>query len=223
MRLLKRASGRVRKSVLPILMLLGTFTLAPTLGFAGSPPSETIQATYSQAGDTIGVTLVVYNYSTASELQLLSLAFQQGQDRELAAALSKTRAAGQCTITGALGYDVAFIQMVLTPTGRRITFIASRPHPFNEADPPATPQSFDLAVGQFDLNDTDPAKSTGFLYPASKLVIDEQGESHYDLAGIPWALGNVLDSNGTPPLTEPRVADAAGLDLGKDLSPPGGH
>ena len=198
MRLLTSTNRCVRKSVFPILMLLGTFTLAAKPGFASSPNPETIQATYSQAGNTIGVTLVVYNYSTPSDLQLLSLAFQEGQDRELANALSKTKAVGQCTITGAAGYDVAFIQMILTPTGRRITFITSRPHPFEEADPPAPSQSFDLAVGQFDLNDADPAKSTGFLYPASKLVIDEQGKFHYDLAGNPWTLINVLDSQGIP-------------------------
>jgi hypothetical protein len=35
---------------------------------------------------------------------------------------------------------------------------------------------------------------TDFLFPASKLVIDKQGESHYDLAGTPMSLINVLDS-----------------------------
>jgi hypothetical protein len=54
-----------------------------------------------------------------------------------------------------------------------------------------------LAIGQFSLNDTDPAKSTGFLYPASKLVTDPQGEFHHDLAGTPWALMNLLDSPQT--------------------------
>jgi hypothetical protein len=62
--------------------------------------------------------------------------------------------------------------------------------------------TFDLAVGQFDLNDIDTAKSTGFLYPASKLVIDRQGEFHYDLAGTPWPLVNVLDSQGNSAGTE---------------------
>jgi hypothetical protein len=175
---------------------VGTFTLGSTLGFAASPPSETIQATYAQAGAGIGVTLIIYNYSTPSDLQILSQAFGEGMDRGLATALSKTKAVGQCSIAGALSYDVAFIQLVLTPTGRRITFITSRPHLFDEADPPASSPPFDLAVGQFDLNDTDPTKSTGFLYPASKLVVDKQGKFHYDLAGSPWALVNVLDSPG---------------------------
>jgi hypothetical protein len=41
-------------------------------------------------------------------------------------------------------------------------------------------------------------KSSGFLYPASKLAIDPQGEFHYDLAGAPWGLVYVLDSRQPP-------------------------
>jgi hypothetical protein len=182
----------------PILLLVGAFTLTTTLGFASNQTSETIEAIYVQAGNTIGVTLIIYSYSTASDLQILSQAFQEGQDRGLATALAKTKAIGHCSITGALSYDISFIQMVLTPTGREIIFITSRPRPLDEVDPPAPSLSFDLAVGQFDLNDADPAKSTGFLFPASKLVIDDKGEFHYDLAGSPWSLVNILDSQGTP-------------------------
>ena len=184
------------RPVFLFLMLAGTFTLATAPGFASSSNTETIQATYSQAGNTVSVTLVVFNYSTPSDLQILSQAYQDGQDQGLATALSRTQPAGRCLITGTLTYDVAFIQMVQTPTGRRITFITNRPHRFDELDPPLPSGSFDLAVGEFDLNDTDRAKSTGFLYPASKLVIDAQGEFHYNLAGDPWSLVNVLDSQG---------------------------
>jgi hypothetical protein len=188
-----------RTSGFSILLLVGTFMLGTTLGFSASPNSETIQATYVQAGQTIGITLIIYNYSTASDLQVLSRAFEEGQDRGLATALFKTKAVGHCSITGDLSYDVAFIQMVVTPTGRKITFITSRPHPpeqvrLDEAGAGAQSQSFDLAIGQFDLNDTDNTRNTGYLYPASKLVIDQQGAFHYDLAGNPWSLVNVLDS-----------------------------
>jgi hypothetical protein len=179
------------------ILLVGTFTLGTSLGFAASPNSETIQATYTQAGKTVSITLIIYNYSTPSDLQVLSQAFEEGQDQGLAAALFKTKAAGHCSITGALSYDVAFIQMVATPTGRRITFVTSRPRTLDEVDAGAQIQSFDLAVGQFDLNDTDNTKSTGFLYPASKLVIDKQGVFRYDLSGNPWPLANVLDSKAT--------------------------
>ena len=213
----------IHKPARSVQMLLCIFALATTLSFASSPNRETIQATYTQAGNAIGVTLIVYSDSTSTDLQVLSLAFQKGEDQELASALSRSKAVGQCTIAGALGYDVAFIQTVVTPTGRRITFITSRPHPPDEADPPGPSQTFDLAVGQFDLNDIDPTKSTGILFPASKLVIDDQGKSHYDLAGNPWMLVNVLDSNGAGPLTEPKVANAADPDPGREYSSSIGH
>lgn len=212
-----------RQSASAILMMACIFTLAITPGFAATPIHETIQATYSQADKTIGVTLLVYHYSTASDLHVLSQAFLKGQDRELAAALSETKAVGRCVIAGALSYDVAFIQVVLTPTGRQVTFITSRPHTADESKQPTAPQTFDLAIGQFDLNDLDPTKNTGFLFPASKLVVDEQGALHYDLAGVPWALVNVLQSNETPRPTGPQVADASGSVLGSDHSPSSGH
>ena len=207
---LTNTNRSLRKSVLPILALVVAFTLAATRGFAASPGFEKIRATYAQAGNTIGVTLIVYNYTTSADLELLSLAFQHGQDRQLAAALSKTKAAGHCSIARDPSFDVAFIQMIVTPTGREITFIANRPLQSDEVSSDPDSQSFDLMVGQFEINDTDNTKSTGFLYLASRLVVDEQGAFHYDLAGSPWSLVNVLDSNQAPALTARQAPDATG-------------
>ena len=183
-----------RKSELPCLLLAGTFALTTTLAFSAGPNPETIQATYAQNGKMISVTLTIDGYSNLADMQTLSQAFEEGQDQALVLALSKTKAVGHCSISGALSYEVAFIQMVLTPTGRQITFITNRPLQAGGASPDTPSQSFDLAVGQFNLNDTDNTKSTGFLYPASKLVVDEKGEFHYDLTGTPWSLVNILDS-----------------------------
>lgn len=192
------------------MLLVGTLALGTTPGFSASPSPQKIQSTYAKDGNVIGVTLIVYNYTTSADLQVLSLAFQKGQDRELAIALSKTKAVGLCSITGDLSFDVAFIQMVLTPTGREITFIANRPLQSDEVNSNPDSQSFDLMVGQFEMNDTDNTKSTGFLYPASRLVVDEQGAFHYDLAGSPWPLVNVLDSNWALALAGRDAPDATG-------------
>jgi hypothetical protein len=191
-------------------LLVGLITLGTTAAFSSSPSLEKIRATYAKAGNVVGVTLIVYNYTTFANLQVLSLAFLEGQDRELANALSKTKAVGLCTITGVPMFDVAFIQMAVTPTGREITFIANRQLQPDEVSPTSDSQSFDLMVGQFDMNDTDNTKSTGFLYPASRLVMDEQGEFHYDLAGSPWSLVNVLDSNWVPALASRQAPGATG-------------
>jgi hypothetical protein len=193
------------------LILLVTLALGAGPGFASGPNPERIQATYTQGGEAISVTLIIYDYTTASEKQILSQAFGEGRDQGLVAALSKTKAVGHCSITGDLSFDVAFIQMVVTPTGRQITFITNRPFQSDEAGPKMESQSFDLMVGQFDMNDTDKAKSTGFLFPASKLVIDGQGKLHYDLDGSPWSLVNVVDSKWATALAERQAPDAIGL------------
>ena len=195
------------------MLLAALLALGTTPGFSSSPGSEKIQATYTKDGNVVRVTLIVYNYTASADLQVLSLAFQRGHDRELAAVLSKTKAAGHCSITGDLSFDVAFIQMVVTPTGRQITFIANRPLQPDEVNPSSDSQSFDLLVGQLDMNDTDNTKSTGFLYRASRLVIDEQGEFHYDLAGSPWLMVNVLDSNWAPALAAHETPAATGHPL----------
>jgi len=187
------------------------FALGTTPGFSSSPNQESIQATYTQGGNAISVTLLIYDYTTPSEMQLLSRAFEQGQDQGLVTELSKTKAAGLCSLTGNFRFDVAFIQMVATPTGRQITFIANRPLQSDERNPASESRSYDLMVGQFDMNDGDNTKSTGFLYPASKLVVDELGGLHYDLAGSPWSLVNILDSNWAPALAEDRVPNSIGL------------
>jgi hypothetical protein len=206
-----------RKLGFSSLLLAGLLALGTTPGFSSTPGPEKIQATFAKDGNVVRATLIIYNYTTSADLQVLSLAFQQGQDRELAAALSKTKAAGRCTIAGDHAFDVAFIQMVVTPTGREITFIANRPLQSDEVDPNSDSQSFDLMVGQFDINNTDNTKSTGFLYPASRLLMDEQGEFHYDLAGIPWSLVNVLDSNWAPALAVGEAPDATGPPLRPSL------
>jgi hypothetical protein len=192
------------------LLLVGPFMVAITPGFAASPRFETIRATYTQAENTVGVTLTVYNYTTSADLQVLSLAFQQGQDQGLATAISKTKAVGRCSLSGDPSFDVAFIQMVVTPTGRQIIFIASRPLQSDEGSSSSDSRSFDLMVGEFDMNDADNTKSTGFLYPASKLVLDQQGQFHYDLAGSPWSLNDVFDSNWVPALVASQAPDATG-------------
>jgi hypothetical protein len=175
-------------------LLACTLTLGTTTAFSAGPNPETIQATVVEDGNTVNVTLVIDAYSSPADLQILSQAFQEGKDRGLVAALAKVKPVGRCSIAGAQSFDVGFIQLITTQTGRQITFIANRPPQTGEANANAPDQSFDLAVGQFNLNNADPSKSTGFLYPASKLAVDEQGESHYDLAGNPMRLVEILDS-----------------------------
>ena len=170
--------------------------------FSRGPKSETIEAsafgTSTQLGTVIGVTLDIYEFSTPEDRQTLMQAFEKGQNQGLVNALSRMRAVGHCSITGTLGYDVSYIRMSPTPTGRKIVFVTNRQLRFSESYFDTQSQSFNLTAGELDLNDTDKNKSTGVLYPAAQLIINNQGQLQIDLRENPWRLVDVLDWKGTP-------------------------
>jgi hypothetical protein len=113
-------------------------------------------------------------------------------------ALTKMKAVGRISITGTLGYDLSYIRLIATPTGRKIRFITNRQIKFGEAFFDTQSQSFNLTAGELDLNDQDKSKNSGLLYPAAQLVIDKEGQLQIDLSQNPWKLVDVVDWKGTP-------------------------
>jgi hypothetical protein len=188
---------KVSKSALAIALLVAMISLP---GFAREK-YETIDATAygtsTQLGRNVGVTLIIYEFSTPEDRQILVDAFQQGQNQGLANALQKMKAVGRIQIPGTLGYDVSFIRMIPTPTGRTIKFVTNRKISFGEAYAQSQSMSFDLTAGQLELNDQDKSKSTGVLYPAAQVVINKDGELQLDLNQNPWRLSNLIDWKGT--------------------------
>ena len=162
---------------------------------------ETIEAsamgTGTQLGAVIGVSLEIYEYSTPEDYQVLVQAFEKGQNQGLVNALTRMRAVGHCSITGTLGYDVSFIRMIPTPTGRKIRFITNRQLRYGEVWADSQTTAFNLTAGEFDLNDQEKHKSTGTLYPAAQLVIDKEGKLQFQLNQNPWNLVDVIDWKGT--------------------------
>jgi hypothetical protein len=113
-------------------------------------------------------------------------------------ALEKMKAVGHISITGTLGYDVSYIKLYQTPTGRKIRFATNRQIRFGEAYYDTQSQAFNLTAGEIDLNDQDKSKSAGVLYPAAQLIIDDQGQLSMELRQNPWRLGDIIDWKGTP-------------------------
>ena len=163
---------------------------------------ETIDATAygtsTQLGANVGVTVIIYEFSTPEDRQILVEAFQKGQNQGLVNALSNMKAVGRIQIPGTLGYDLSFIRLIPTPTGRTIRFVTNRKISFGEAYANTQSQSFDLTAGEFQLNDQDKSKSTGVLYPAAQLVLDKDGKLQWDLTQNPWKLNDVIDWKGLP-------------------------
>jgi hypothetical protein len=182
------------------IALLLVMAMTSVSGFARDR-NETIDATAygtsTQLGRNVGITLIIYEWSTPEDRQILVDAFQQGQNQGLVNALQKMRAVGRINIPGTLGYDVSFIRLIPTSTGRKIRFVTNRKIAFAEAYANTQSQSFDLTAGEMDLNDQDKSKSTGVLYPACQFTINKDGELQIELNQNAWRLSNFIDWKGT--------------------------
>jgi len=185
------------------LTLICLFSLGSSSAFSQerSKP-ETIEATArgteTQVGEEFPVTLTIYEYSSPADKQILTEAFQNGKDQGLFNALSKMKAVGHIAVTGTLGYDVSYIQVIPTPNGRKIRFVTNRLLRFGEIYRDSRSTSYNLTAGEFDINDEDKSKSTGTFYPEAELAMDKQGELQYRLIGFPWQFVGIIDWKGTP-------------------------
>jgi hypothetical protein len=183
-------------------ILLATLLLAAAIPAisADDRKTETIDATAmgtsTQLGKTVSVKVIIYQFSTKEDRQVLVEAFKKGQNQGLVDALSKMKAVGRIAITGTLGYDLSYIALIPSPTGRKIRFAANRQIRFGEAYNSSRSMDYNLTAGEFDLNDSDKSKSIGVLYPASQLIINKKGELQFELRKNPWKLVNIIDWNG---------------------------
>jgi hypothetical protein len=153
----------------------------------------TAMGTSTQLGKTVNVKVTIYEFSTDEDRQILIEAFKKGQNQGLVNALTKMRAVGRIAITGTIGYDLSFIRLIPTPTGRKIRFVTNRWIRFGEAYYDSQSKAYNLTAGEFEINDSDKDKSTGFLYPAAQLVINKEGQLDIQLRKNPWKLVNIID------------------------------
>jgi hypothetical protein len=160
----------------------------------------TAMGTSTQLGQTVNVKVNIYQFSTEEDRAILVEAYKKGQNQGLVNALTKMKADGHIAITGTIGYDLSFIRLIPTPTGRKIRFVTNRLVRFGEAYYDTQSKQFNLTAGEFEINDSDKSKSTGVLYPAAQLVINKEGQLEFQLRKNPWKLVNIIDWNkaGTP-------------------------
>ena len=189
------------RSMLGGLTLLSLLLIGSARSFARDK-NETIDAqafgTGTQMGQNIGITVIIYDYSTAADRQILVDAYTKGQGQGLVNALSKMSAVGRIAITGTLGYDLSFIRLIQTPTGRKIRFVTNRPIRFGEAYADSESMNFNLTTGEIDIDAQDKSKSAGTLYPAAQLVLEKEGQLQIDLTQNAWRLAAIIDWAGTP-------------------------
>jgi len=119
--------------VMSFTLLTGSSSSAQKL-----PKSIYIQAQAmgqsTQLGQTFSITLIIDEFSTADDQKALIAAFNEKKNEGLVNALSKMHNKGRMSITGTLGYDVAYIRQWPQPDGTtKIRLVTNRPITFGEA------------------------------------------------------------------------------------------
>jgi hypothetical protein len=198
-----REENRMRKSaqfsgfLKGISLLIGLLMIAsiPAAGQRGE--TETIDATAlgssTQLGRNFGVKIIIYEFSSPEDRDVLVEAFQKGQNDGLVNALEKMKSVGRITIPGTLGYDLSYIREILTPTGRTIRFVTNRKIAFGESYWNTQTKSFNLTAGEINLDDKDKSKSGGVLFPAAQLIINKDGDLQWELNQNAWKLTNIIE------------------------------
>jgi len=192
-----RANSKILHFATEITLLIGLLAIASVPSFGQRKSSETIDATAfgtsTQLGRTFGVKLIIHEFSSPEDRDILVQAFQKGQNDGLVNALEKMKSVGRIQIPGTLGYDVTYIREILTPTGRTIRFVTSRKIAFGEAYWDTLTKSFNLTAGEININDKDRDKSDGVLFPAAQLIVNKEGELQWELNQNSWKLTNILE------------------------------
>jgi hypothetical protein len=180
-----------------ISLLAGLLMIASIPGFGQRGSTETIDATAfgtsTQLGRNFGVKIMIYEFSSPEDRDILVQAFQKNQNDGLVNALEKMKSVGRIQIPGTLGFDLSFIREIVTPTGRTIRFVTNRKIAFGEAYWDTQTKSFNLTAGEINLNEKDKSKSEGILFPAAQLIVNKEGELQFELNQNAWKLVNIIE------------------------------
>ena len=158
--------------------------------------SMTIQAqamgTSTQLGRSYSVTIHINEFSPPSDQKILLEAFQQKGNEGLVNALSKMESKGRIAITGTLGGDVAYARKFPMPDGStKIRLVTNRLLRFGEVWSDSRSSDYDLSAVEIILS-KEKGKSSGILYPASKLRVNKENQVELELFQNPWKLVNVM-------------------------------
>src|SRR5437660_12004986 len=113
-----------------IRLLVGLLLVACAPGFGQRGSTETIDATAfgtsTQMGRNFGVKIIIYEFSSPEDRDILVQAFQKGQNDGLVNALEKMKSVGRITTPCTLGFDLSVISEIVSPSGRSILVVTNR-------------------------------------------------------------------------------------------------
>ena len=188
---------RLMNISLAIVSLVSLALLTSTMSLAQKLPKKIyIQAqamgTSTQMGRSAGITLIINELSTDEERAGLIEAFQQKGNEGLVNALSKMRPKGRMSVTGTLGYDVAYIKTFLQPDGSTVLrMVTDRPLRFGEVWADSRSSDYNVSAVEIVIS-KDKKKTSGTLYPAVELKMSKEQQLELNLYQNPWNLVNIM-------------------------------
>lgn len=146
----------------------------------------------TQLGQNFAITLIIEEYSTDADKQALLQAFQAKGNEGMVNALSKMHTKGRMSITGTLGYDVAYIRSWPQPDGTtKLRLVTDRPITFGEAWSDNRSMDYSLSGVEIILS-ADKKKNSGTLMPACKLKLDKENHLDLELLQNAWRLADIM-------------------------------
>jgi hypothetical protein len=141
---------------------------------------------------TFGITLIIEEYSTEADKSALLEAFNSKGNEGLVNALNKMHTKGRMSITGTLGYDVAYIRQWPQPDGTtKIRLVTNRPIRFGEAWSDSRSMDYSLSGVDIVLS-PNKKQNSGTLVPACKLKMNKENQLELEILQNPWKLVNIM-------------------------------
>jgi hypothetical protein len=148
--------------------------------------------TSTQLGQTFSLNLIIEEITTDEERAGLLEAFQQKGSEGLVNALSKMHSKGRMSITGTLGYDVAYVKLFPQPDGStKLRMVTDRPLRFGEVWSGSRSSDYDLSGVEITIS-KDKKKFSGTLFPACYLKMSKEGQMELELYQNAWKLVNIM-------------------------------
>ena len=144
-----------------------------------------------QMGQNFSVTLIIEELSPASDQQVLLEAFTQKGNEGLVNTLNKMHSKGRMSVTGTLGYEVAYIRQWKEPDGStKYRIVTDRPITFGEAWSDSRSMDYSISAVEVIIS-PDKKKSTGTLYPLVKLKMNKENQLELETYQNPWKMVDV--------------------------------
>ena len=152
----------------------------------------TAMGTSTQLGRVVSVNLIIKEITSDEERAGMLQAFQQKGNEGLVNALDKMKSKGRMSVTGTLGYDIAYIKLFPQPDGSTVLrMVTNRPLRFGEVWADTRTTDYELSGVEIRLS-KDRKKNTGTLYPATRFKINKKNELELELYQNPWNLVNIM-------------------------------